>query len=361
MSGAGLNPFETHGPRERAFNQPTHLASNLSVRSAAGDPSSEGLAEDWGVVVEFLVSGLVDASIILFGAIGLSLLYGVKRFANFAHGDMMTLGAYIAFYFAVSSRGNLIVGLLASIVIMAVLGVVLEILIFARLEGKGPIAPLIAAVGLSFVLQNLVGFIFGGTDRVYPGQLMDNWIIGPFSINPIRDFIPLVAGFSAAIGILLLLRFTKLGKAMRAMADNPELARTSGVNTRSVTFATWALSSGFAAAGGVMLGVNQGLSLQMGFQVLLLLFSAVILGGIGSVPGSIVGALAIGFADALFFPIAIAANIPTGWYLTVPFGLMVIMLILRPAGLLGRTIGREERPFLTYMRESLRGFRRRAV
>lgn len=313
------------------------------------------------MVVEFILSGLVDASIILFGAIGLSLLYGVKRFANFAHGDMMTLGAYLALYFAISTRGNVIFGLLASIVIMAFVGIVLEILIFSRLEGKGPIAPLIAAVGLSFIFQNAVGFYFGGTDRVYPGQLVDNWIVGPFSINPIRDLIPLVAGFSAAAGILVLLRFTKLGKAMRAMADNPELARTSGVNTRTVTYATWAISSAFAAAGGVMLGVNQGLSLQMGFQVLLLLFTAVILGGIGSVPGSIVGALVIGFADAVFFPIAIWANIPTTWYLTVPFGLMVIMLILRPSGLLGRPIGREERPFLTYMRDSLRGLLRRGT
>ncbi len=312
------------------------------------------------MVVEFILSGLVDASIILFGAIGLSLLYGVKRFANFAHGDMMTLGAYLAFYFAVSTRGNLIFGLLASIVIMAVVGIILEVLVFTRLDGKGPIAPLIAAVGLSFILQNLVGFLFGGTQRVYPGQLVDNWIVGPFSINPIRDFIPLVAGFSAAAGILLLLRFTKLGKAMRAMADNPELARTSGVNTRTVTYATWAIASGFAAAGGVMLGVNQGLSLQMGFNVLLLLFTAVILGGIGSVPGSILGALTIGFADAIFFPFAIALNIPTTWYLTVPFTLMVIMLIIRPSGLLGRPIGREERPFLTYMRDSLRGLFRRA-
>ncbi len=313
------------------------------------------------MVVEFVLSGLVDASIILFGAIGLSLLYGVKRFANFAHGDMMTLGAYMALYFAVATQGNLVLGLIASVVIMAVVGIVLEVLIFSRLDGKGPIAPLIAAVGLSFILQNLVGFLFGGMEQVYPGKLVNNWIVGPFSVNPIRDFIPLVAGFSGAAAILALLRFTKLGKAMRAMADNPELARTSGVNTRTVTFATWALASGFAGAGGVMLGVNQGLSLQMGFNVLLLLFAAVILGGIGSVPGSIVGALAIGFADAVFFPIAIQFNIDTRWYLVVPFGLMVIMLILRPSGLLGKPIGREERSFLTYMRDSLRGFRRRVV
>lgn len=313
------------------------------------------------MVVEFILSGLVDASIILFGAIGLSLIYGVKRFANFAHGDMMTLGGYIALYFAVSWQGNLVFGLLASILIMGAVGIALELLIFARLEGKGPIAPLIAAVGLSFILQNLVGFLFGGMNKVYPGKVVDNWLVGPFSINPIRDLIPMVAAFSAAVGILALLRFTKLGKAMRAMADNPELARASGVNTRTVTYATWALASAFAGAGGVMLGVNQGLSLQMGFQVLLLLFAAVILGGIGSVPGSIVGALTIGFSDAVFFPVAIALNIPTGWYLTVPFGLMVIMLILRPSGLLGKPVGREERPFLTYLRDSLRGFRRRVV
>lgn len=311
------------------------------------------------MVVEFILSGLVDASIILFGAIGLSLLYGVKRFANFAHGDMMTVGAYLALYFALSSGGDLLFGLILSIVVMIVVGILLEILIFAFLEGKGPIAPLIATVGLSFVLQNTIGFFFGGRNKVYPGQLVNNWILGPFSLNPVRDLIPLVAGFSAAAGILLLLKFTKLGKAMRAMADNPELARSSGVNTRTVTYATWGLSAGFAAAGGIMLGINQGLSLQMGFNVLLLLFAAVILGGIGSVPGSIVGALVIGFADSMFFPFAIAFGIDTRWYLVVPFGLMVIMLVIRPSGLLGKPLGREERSFITYLRDSLRGLRRR--
>ena len=288
------------------------------------------------MVVEFLLSGLVDASIILFGSIGLSLLYGVKKFANFAHGDLMTLGAYLALAVALNAHGDIILGLIASVVIMALVGIVLEVLIFSRLDGRGPIAPLIATVGLSFVLQNVVGFFFGGVNKIYPIRAVDNVVVGPFSINPVTDVIPLVAGFSSAVAILALLRFTKLGKAMRAMADNPELARTTGVNTRTVTFATWALASAFAAAGGVMLGVNQGLTITMGFQILLLLFSAVILGGIGSVPGSIVGALAIGFADALFFPFAIALNIPTTWYLTVPFGIMVIMLILRPSGLLGR-------------------------
>ena len=310
------------------------------------------------MVVEFVLSGLVDASIILFGSIGLSLLYGVKKFANFAHGDMMTLGAYLALGVALNSHGDLVLGLIVSILIMALVGIVLEVLIFSHLDGRGPIAPLIATVGLSFVLQNLVGFFFGGVNKIYPIRAVDNVIVGPFSINPITDLIPLIAGFSSAAAILGLLRFTKLGKAMRAMADNPELARTSGVNTRTVTFATWAIASAFAAAGGVMLGVNQGLTITMGFQILLLLFSAVILGGIGSVPGSIVGALAIGFADALFFPFAIALQIPTTWYLTVPFGIMVIMLILRPWGLLGKPVGREERSFRAYMRDLLHQLRR---
>lgn len=310
------------------------------------------------MVVEFLLSGLVDASIILFGSIGLSLLYGVKKFANFAHGDLMTLGAYLALAVALNAHGDIILGLIASVVIMALVGIVLEVLIFSRLDGRGPIAPLIATVGLSFVLQNVVGFFFGGVNKIYPIRAVDNVVVGPFSINPVTDVIPLVAGFSSAVAILALLRFTKLGKAMRAMADNPELARTTGVNTRTVTFATWALASAFAAAGGVMLGVNQGLTITMGFQILLLLFSAVILGGIGSVPGSIVGALAIGFADALFFPFAIALNIPTTWYLTVPFGIMVIMLILRPSGLLGKPVGREERSFRAYVRDLAHQLRR---
>lgn len=311
------------------------------------------------MVLQYLLLGLVDSSIILLGAMGLSLIYGVKKFANFAHGDMMTLGAYLAYFGVIRFAGNLLAALVFAILVMAVVGVVLEFLIFRRLQTQGPVAPLIASVGVALILQNVVGLIFGGQNLLYPGRLVENWIVGPFSINPIRDLLPLVAGYSIALAMILLLRYTKLGKAMRATADNLELAKTAGVNVRAVAFATWAIASALAAVGGVMLGVNQGLSLVMGFNVLLLLFAAVILGGIGSLYGSILGALVLGLADTLFFPVAIQFNIDTRWFLVVPFGLMVLMLLFRPSGLVGRPLGREERSIRADLREFARLFIRR--
>ncbi len=302
--------------------------------------------------IQFLLIGLVYSGIILLGALGVSLIYGVKRFANFAHGDLMTLGAYMALFGVGLFGGNMLVGVLFSFVVLAFVGIVLEVLIFGRLENRGPIAPLIASVGVSLVLQNVVNLVFSTQIKNYPVPLVDNWYFGPFFLNPIRGLIPLVAGYGAALALLLLLRFTKLGKAMRAAADNLDLARTSGVNTRAVYFSTWALASVLAAAGGVMLGLNTDLTPTMGFTVLLVLFAAVILGGIGSVAGSAVGALVIGITYALFYPFAIQFNVSTQWFLAVPFGLMVLMLIFRPWGLLGKPVGRETRSVLTDLRET---------
>jgi len=306
------------------------------------------------MVLQYVILGLVDASVIILGAMGLSLIYGVRKFANFSHGDMMTMGAYLALFGSSAFAGNLLAGLIFAMAVMALVGVALEYLVFRHLERRGPVAPLIASVGIALVLQNLVGFWFGGRERVYPGGIVDNWIVGPFSINPVRQLLPMLAGYSTALAIVLVLRYTKLGKAMRATADNLDLAKVAGVNTRLVTFSAWAIASALAAAGGVMLGVNQGLSLTMGFNILLLLFSAVILGGIGSVYGSMLGAIILGLADALFFPLAIAANIDTRWFLVVPFGLMVLMLIVRPSGLVGKPIGREERSVWKDLRETIR-------
>ncbi len=302
--------------------------------------------------IQFLFDGLVYSGIVLLGALGVSLIYGVKRFANFAHGDMMTLGAYMAWWSVSYAYRNMIWASLFAFVVLAALGVLLEIGIFSHLENRGPIAPLIATVGLSLMIQNLVNIFFGTQILNYPVPLVDNWIIGPFSVNPIRDLIPLAGGYGAALALLALLKFTKLGKAMRATADNLELARASGVSTTTVYFSTWILASVLAAAGGIMLGLRTDLTTTMGFGVLLVLFAAVILGGIGSVAGSIAGSLVIGLTYALFYPLAIDLNVDTRWFLAIPFALMVLMLIVRPAGLLGKPMGRETRSVWVDLKET---------
>lgn len=319
------------------------------------------------MVLQALLNGLVDASVIVLAAMGLSLIYGVKNFANFSHGDMMTVGAYLALYMMSTTKGGIVVGFLSAMVFMALLGILFEFLIFSRLEGRGPIAPLIASVGLALVLQNGIRVAFGTDQLTYGLRIPDNWLFGiqdPLTglrlyLNPLQGLVPLVMAGAIVLAVTFLLAYTKLGKAMRATADNPDLARVSGINIRRVRYATWALASALAAAGGIMLAIKlNNLVPLLGFNVLLLVFAAVILGGIGSAYGAMFGALVMSVAQNLFFPIAARAQIPEEFALLIPFGIMVIVLLVRPQGLAGRPLGFDLPPLRAELRKLVQSLKR---
>jgi len=160
--------------------------------------------------------------------------------------------------------------------------------------------------------------------------------------------------FAAVVVALItfILQYTKLGKAMRATSDNADLARVTGIDVRLVRYATWALSGALAAAGGVMLGFRvNGIQPLLGSSVLLLVFAAVILGGIGSPYGAMLGALVISIAQNLFFPFAVLTDTPVQFVLIVPFGIMVLVLLLRPQGLAGRPLGFDLPPLRAELRK----------
>jgi len=156
-----------------------------------------------------------------------------------------------------------------------------------------------------------------------------------------------------------LLKYTKLGKAMRATADNRELARVSGVDTRAVSWATWGLAGVFASVGGMVLGITSGiLAPNLGSTLLLTMFAAVIVGGIGTAWGAIVGSIVVGLAQSLFFAVSLVTGVDPRWQIAVPFGLLVVVLLLRPTGIAGRAVGMEVRPLRTEVAELLKGIRR---
>jgi len=317
------------------------------------------------MVFQALLNGLVEASVIVLAAMGLSLIYGVKKFPNFAHGDMMTIGAYFALWTTSTLQAGIVVGLIVSMVFLAILSVIFEFMIFSRLEGRGPVAPLIASVGLALILQNAIRVAYGTGQITYGIPLPDSWVSGLYDpltgqqvwINPLQGVVPLVFAFIVVLLITFILQFTKLGKAMRATADNPDLARVTGIDVRLVRYATWALSGALAAAGGVMLGFRlNGIQPLLGSSVLLLVFAAVILGGIGSPYGAMLGALVISIAQNLFFPFAVLTNTPVQFVLIVPFGIMVLVLLLRPQGLAGRPLGFDLPPLRAELRKLLESF-----
>jgi len=305
-----------------------------------------GLAALFGIsILQYTLAGFRLSSIVIVAAIGLTVIYGIRGFANFAYGDLMTLGAYVALFVNMNLALSLIWGAIISFLALAVVGIVLEVLIFARLEGRGPVPPIVASVGVGLIIQN--GINWGGTTQQWIFRIpaiTEIPIVPGIGFHWIRDFGTFVVGIGFVVSVHLLLTYTNLGKAMRATADNLELAKATGINTKRVTYAAWALSCSFASTAGILLGLIGVLSPTMGFNVILLIFAAVIVGGIGSPYGAVLGGLVIGLSQEMSVPLLIWLERPdvlhlehsTAYKVAIPFIVMIGVLIFRPWGIAGR-------------------------
>jgi len=305
-----------------------------------------GLAATFGIaILQYTLAGFVVSSIVIVAAIGLTLIYGIRGFANFAYGDLMTLGAYVALLVNLNGALSLVWGAIISFIVLAVAGILVEIVIFSHLEGRGPVPPIVASVGLGLIIQNGIRTVATTQQWIYPvPALQEIPIVAGLGIHPIRGIGTIVVGLSFVLAAHILLKYTNLGKAMRATADNLELAKATGIDTKRVTYAAWAISCGFASTAGVLLGLSGVLSPVMGFNVLLLIFAAVIVGGIGSPYGAVLGGLVIGLSQEMSVPLLIWLGQPsviglehsTAYKVAIPFIIMIGVLILRPWGIAGR-------------------------
>lgn len=279
-------------------------------------------------IVQLLVYGVVLGSILALGAIGVSLTFGILRFANFAHGDLMTLGAYFALV-GVWAGLPIVVAVLLAAAATAASALLIDRAIYRRLRRTQPVILLIASFGVALILRSLVQLIWGGSNQVYITAIQMPIVVEGIRIKP--DQITIVLGaIVLVVGLHLFLQRTTIGKAMRAMADNVDLARISGIDTERVVMWTWVIGAVMAAAAGVFLGLDTRLHPVMGFRILLSVFAAAILGGIGKPYGAIAGGFTIGIAEemsTLFLNPAYKA--------AVSFAILVAMLIWRPTGLFG--------------------------
>ena len=310
-------------------------------------------------VLGLLANGLVFSSIIVLGSIGLSLIYGIADFANFAHGDTMTVGAYaaLATFGGLSGVGGpsllglpaaFFIALAAGFVAAALLAVVTEKLVYEPLD-IGAIGLLITSIGVAFIYRGLVQMVFGAESTRYEIQpLRPIETLVPYGVRVTSHDVAIVVTSVALVGSLhALLRYTDLGRKMRAMADDPELARISGIRTGRIRLVTWIVGGGLAGVGGTFLGLFNRLSPRMGFNLLLLVFAAVILGGIGSVYGAMLGGLLIGMVHeampllsdlgGLLPLVPDTFGIPVGieYAEAVAFVVMVAVLLVRPTGIVG--------------------------
>lgn len=281
-------------------------------------------------MAEFLqltIYGIVAGSIFSLGAIGLSLVYGILRFPHFAHGDLITLGAYFTLV-PVSILGappelSFFFGVAAT---MAV-AVAIDQILYRRLRRVAPVILLIASVGVALILRSLVQLIWGPGNQYYSQGIEMPWRISGVNVKP--DHLMIVAGAVILVVLLhLFLQKTKTGKAMRAMSDNADLAQVTGIEVNKVIIWTWVIGGGMAAAAGIFLGIDTRMHPVMGWRILLPVFAAAILGGIGRPYGAIVGGLIIGLAQEYSTVILSPPYKPA-----VAFALMVIMLIFKPTGL----------------------------
>lgn len=295
------------------------------------------------IVPQALIEGLVVGSIYVLGASGLTLTYGIKKFANFAHGDMMTVGAYVAYAATVLGGASLLLGFVYAMFTVALMGILLELGIFHWLEKRSEIAALIASVGVSLILQNIVQLIFLSNILNMSFHIPQDVPLGIAGMS-ISWFKAAIVGIAIALMVFLhiLLKYTTLGKAMRACADDLDLARASGINTFNVVLWTWAISGGLAGIAGVLLGLRIYVSPYVGFNVLLFIFAAVIVGGIGSPYGAMIGGFLIGVVQELsgtfFGQLTNLGFLENGASYDAAGGFLVLILVLllKPEGIMGR-------------------------
>jgi branched-chain amino acid transport system permease protein/neutral amino acid transport system permease protein len=279
--------------------------------------------------LQIVIYGIVLGSIIALGAIGVSLIFGILRFAHFAHGDLMTLGAYFALAGVAGMSLPMYAAFGLALGATALVAIGIDRALYSRLQQVSPIILLISSVGVALMLRSLIQMIWGPDNQIYQGGISMPWTFAGLRIQPTQV---MIVGGAAGLMLLLhlFLQYTRFGKAMRAMSDNPDLARLSGINTERVVILTWVIAGVLAAAAGIFLGMDTRLHPIMGWKLLLPVFAAAIFGGIGKPYGAVAGALMIGLAQELSTLVLPAAYKPA-----VAFALMVIILIWRPTGIFG--------------------------
>lgn len=289
---------------------------------------------DLRLVLQLFVEGLQLGLLIALMAIGLSLVFGTTQLVNFAHGEMITMGAVIAYFFNVTVGLNLFIAGLIAIVVSAGVGALMDLGIFRQLRkrGIGLIAQLVITIGLSLFMRYLILYFFRGDPRSYGDYAIQRGIeIGPVALAP-KSIWTMAIAITVLVGVGLMLQRTRLGRAMRAVSDNVDLAESSGIDVQRVILYVWAIGGGLAAMGGILWGVNESVSWIMGFRLLLPIFAGVILGGIGTAYGALVGSLVVG----IFIQMSTLV-IPSELKNAGAMIILILILVFRPQGILGRT------------------------
>lgn len=284
------------------------------------------------ILLQTLVFGLALGGVLAPAAVGLTLSFGVTGFVNFSYGGILTIAAYTASLLVTTGLPLLAAAGLA-VIVGGIVTWAIARLVFDPLRGRGGLALLVTSIGVAFIIQNAVAIAFGSSPRAFPVPLLTPWQVGDVIVPKLQTII-FIVGCAAMFCVRIILQRSLLGKTMRAVASNDDLTRLSGLDTRRVISVTWFLSGLVAGLAGVLLGASLGtIDPTMGFQLLLLIFAATMVGGIGNPYGAMAGALLMGLAVNFG-----ATYVSAEYNEAIAFGALVIALLIRPQGLLGRRV-----------------------
>jgi branched-subunit amino acid ABC-type transport system permease component len=299
--------------------------------------------------VQVVINSIVRASELTLLSLGLTIVYDILKFANFAHTEFAVIGVYLALFLNVTLGLPIIPAAILASVVTGFLSIALDRAVFKRMRSSSGIIVMVTSLGLGIALRNSIRAIWGADAKNYSVPLQAPIITEYFRITPLQIWIILV-GVAAMFSFHLLLHHTTLGKAMRASSDNPELAQASGIATEKIITWVWFIAIAFASIGGILIGLETYILPYMGFAIIVPVFCATILGGIGNPYGAMLGALVLGFAENFGLYIDFGALlslggilgfskelfIPTGYKPAISFIILIAVLLIRPRGILGR-------------------------
>ncbi len=281
--------------------------------------------------IETLISGLSIGGTYAMIALGYTMVYGIAKMLNFAHGDVIMVGAYMIFV-TMSALGHPLLGLLVAVIFCILLGITIERLAYKPLRGASPLAVLITAIGMSYLLQSTAQIIFGTAPKRAQVADFGNIAIGEINVQ-VYTLITLACSVVIMIALSLFVKYTKTGRAMIAVSEDRGAAQLMGINVNAIIAITFAIGSGLAAfAGFFMLMKSPYITNTLGAMPGIKAFTAAVIGGIGSIPGAMLGGILMGVVEAFAYTVPAVAPYTDA----IEFLILIIILLVRPSGILGK-------------------------
>lgn len=321
-------------PDRNPFTTTVNGGESKTVLFALGE-STRQVESQADQTLNRFAQGIRFGLLVALAAVGISLIFGTTGLTNFAHGELVTLGGIVAYYFNVVADLPFAIAIVLTLIVCGIVGYLLDLGLWSRLRhrGTGLIAMMIVSIGLSLFVRYLFLFVFGGTTKSFSSTQGQKSIgPGPITLTTL-DYVSMAICVLVLLAVAYFLLRTRVGKATRAVSDNPALASASGIDVERVIRVVWVISTALAGLAGILLGIAQQVNFQMGFQILLLVFAAVTLGGLGTAFGALVGALIVG----LFVEMSTLV-IPAELKNAAALAILILVLIVRPQGILGRRV-----------------------